>query len=274
MALKVPAGTKNPKRNTKPSKKPAKGPKTRKSVPAPVASVPQGGKKAARKDPGALNPPFDARMRSIGSPLNRSSQIRRGWIQAEDTRQRVNFLYNVSQLDLSHQVDPNNVVQPAQKPPDSVTDPFYTMSASTTGVKLLYDRTYELFSAPASGSTGFANKYGVWADVAAWYVYMGMLPSMPKSWDDSIITSPATLVRSYLFVGPNMVFYGWPTGINVTYSHWTQNMIPQRCSVDIGFQIIPHTGAAPAPVGGLITGNAKTDAESSWLSEYYSWAGF
>ncbi len=193
----------------------------------------------------ALNPAFDPRMRRIGSPLNLTSQIRRGWIQSAEGDKKVNFLFNPSQLDLSHQIDSANVPNPDQGFEADVMEPFYASIGSTTGVKLLYDRTYELFSPPKSGETGFANKYGVWADVAAWYVYLKMLPEMPSSWEDSMIVEPAQYQLSYLFVGPLMVFYGWVTGITVTYSHFTQNMVPSRCAVDVGFQILPHNGATP-----------------------------
>jgi hypothetical protein len=239
-----------------------------------TASQPKGAGIKARATADALNPPFDSRMRSIGSPLNLTNQIRRGWIQKEEGDERVNFMFNPSQLDLSHNIDPNNVRLDSQTPPDDVADPWYTSSGSTTGVKLLYDRTYELFSAPAGGSLGFANQYGVWADVAAWYKYLGMLDEMPTSWDNSLITKPAQLFTSYLFIGAKMVFYGWVTGLSVTYSHWTQEMVPQRCSVDIGFQILPWTGDVPIPTDGLQTGNPKTDAESTWLADYFGWRGF
>jgi hypothetical protein len=173
-------------------------------------------------------------------------------------------------LDLSHSIDPSLTRSPEQAAAtkNDVMDPDYPTIGSTTGVKLLYDRTYELFSPPKTGRLDFANKYGVWADVAAWYVYLGLLPEMPDSWENSLITDPPVLKNSYLFVGPKLVYYGWVTGINVTYSHWSMQMVPSRCAVDVSFQILPHTGATP-----IRNGMDADTAVGSWLSDLLDGSG-
>jgi hypothetical protein len=214
----------------------------------------------------SLNPPFDPRMRRIGSPLNLTNRIKRGWIQSEEDNLRVNFLFNPSSLDLSHTIDPSMVRNPDQAPSADVMDPDYPTIGSSTGVKLLYDRTYELFSAPKDGKMGFANKYGVWADVAAWYVFLGLLPEMPDSWENSIITDPPTYRTSYLFVGPKMVYYGWVTGISVAYSHWNQEMVPARCAVDVSFQLLPSP-SGPAPLQGEKELELQPLEGLGWLSD-------
>lgn len=200
-------------------------------------------------------------MRKIGSPLNLTGRIKRGWIQqaseeSEDDDgnrsykaptggfKRVNFLYNPSSAELRHEIDPS-VRNPEQAAKDDVMDQDTPTIGSSVNIKLLYDRTYELFSAPREGRAGFANRYGVFADVAAWYTYMGMLEEMPTSWQNGMITRAPMLTLSYLFIGSRMVYYGWPASIGVTYSHWTQEMIPARCAVDIGFHLLPHTRSAP-----------------------------
>lgn len=211
-----------------------------------------------------LNPPFDPRMRRIGSPLNLTNQIKRGWIQSEKDATRVNFLYNPSELDLTHSIDPGLARNPAQAQTADVLTIDYPAMGSTTGVKLLYDRTYELFSAPKGGEMGFANKYGVWADVAAWYVFLGLLPEMPTSWDNSIISGVPYYQTSYLFVGPKMAFYGWVNGINVTYSHWNQQMVPARCAVDVQFTILPHKGKG-TPIRG---GKLEDRVQGGWVDDW------
>lgn len=275
----VPSGTKSPHKK-KPKKPDANGKVDPGNKKGGGASQPDTSKK--QKIPSqiaALNPPFDPRMRRIGSPLNLTSKIQRGWIQTseEETDQyRINFLFNPSQLDLVHSIDPNNTRLDAQTPPDDVTDPYYTSTGSSTGVKLLYDRTYELFSSPKDpANQSFANKYGVWADVAAWYVFTGMLPDMPTDWTDSLITQPAQMRRAFLFVGPNLVYYGWVTGVNVTYSHWTQNMIPQRCSVDVGFQILPFNGnvALPGSPGSGTNSGTSDEWSLGWGKSFLDGAG-
>lgn len=234
------AGTRPPRKN-----RPDRG--DNKNVPAnrkgQKASTP--GSKGGRKNPKQpintepLNPPFDPRMRKIGSPLNQSHKVKRGWVQRERDGARVDFLFNPSQLDLSHETfDMARSTQ--QTPKNDIMDPNYPTVGSSTSVKLLYDRTYELFSPHKKGRANFANEFGVWADVAAWYVFLGMLPEMPTNWEDSIIVDPPKYDLAYLFIGARMVFYGWFTGISVTYSHWSQDMVPARCAVDASFQILPY----------------------------------
>lgn len=244
MALNVAAGTKSPRkkkvenRAKKGSSAPNRNGKAKKT------------KRQAITEATALNPPFDPRMRRIGSPLNRTAAIKRGWIQDEQAAKRVNFLFNPSQLDLSHAINPEAVATYKQQRPVDVMDPYYTSTGSSTSLKLLYDRTYELFSAPGTGQgKNLANRYGVYADVAAWYVFLGMLEEMPETWEDTLMEQPAQLKAAYLFVGPKLVYFGWVSGISVTYSHWTQNMIPSRCAVDVSFTILPHVGKSPRRPG-------------------------
>lgn len=191
----------------------------------------------------ALNPPFDPRMRQIGNPLHNSKGMKRGWVQTDTDNLRVNFLFNPSQFDLAHGVNTDLARNEDFAPAEDVMSVDYVSMGSSASVKLLYDRTYELLG----NSNNFASKYGVWADVAAWYVLLGMIPEMPADWSDSLIVSPATIKTVYLFLGIRMVYYGWLTGINVTYSHWNQQMVPVRCAVDLQFELLPHKGTAPAP---------------------------
>lgn len=237
------------------------------------ASQPRGGKKKRRTkatsafDLKTLNPPFDSRMRRIGSPLNLTSKIKRGWIQsATSDRTKVAFLYNPSQLDLSHSVT-GTVPTEGQKSQQAsaqadVMDNVLPTTGSTLSVKLLYDRTYELFSAPRDGDAGFANNYGVWADVAAWYTFLGMFDEMPSTWEDSMIKNPAVYKESYLFIGPRMAFYGYVDGLSVTYSHWTQNMVPARCAISINFQVLPDPGNK------VFRGAAPIDVNLGWAGSW------
>lgn len=242
------------------------------------ASQPRGNKGQRNRDPFlGLNPPFDPRMRQIGSPLNQGGRMKRGWIQEKDGTKRVNFLFNPSQLDLDHTIDPSVVPTPFSEPLPSdgehdPTSPFYSSVTGSASIKLLYDRTYELFSPPRNRDLeGLANRLGVYADVAAWYVFLGMLEEMPKDWKDTLLNRQPTYVASYLFMGNRQVYYGWVNSIHVTYSHWTQRMIPARCAIDIGFALIPHQGKAPNRVGDADPG--KAGFQGSWENQYPNLGG-
>lgn len=227
------------------------------------------GKKKISAEGRILNPPFDPRMRKIGSPLNRSTEMKRGWIQDEAGENRVNFLFNPPQIDLTHGVVENMLTprQVAEQMPD-LLNLDVAVAAPTVGsdlsLTLLYDRTYELYSPPKSLSYEPVKTFGVAADVFAWYVYLGMLEEMPLTWAESLPTSPPVYVPSYLVVGATSVFYGYPTGIQVTYAHFTQTMIPARCSIDIGFTILPK------PAGANVPGLAQeaSEAVTGWAQEW------
>jgi hypothetical protein len=121
------------------------------------------------------------------------------------------------------------------------------VSQSSTGVSLLYDRTYEMFSLPKGGDAAAANSFGVMADIAAWYVFLNMLQEMPKDWLSTIPVSPVQRVPAYLYVGSLMPFYGFVNSLNVTVTHWTLDMIPQRAKIDVGFVTLPKGEAVANP---------------------------
>lgn len=204
-------------------------------------------KKKEKRLKGVLNPRFDPRMRGVGSPLNRSGQIKRGWIQSgpyEDTDNRVNFLFNPSSIDVTHAVDPDRTLNPKQSNPNDPTRQFKVGAGSTVSLSLLYDRTYEMFSPAKGDRRSLANQYGVFADVSAWYYFLKMIEDLPdnpnaRDWSRATIKQPLNLVTSYLYVGPRMVYYGYVSSLNVTFAHWSQHMIPIRCKIDISFTVIP-----------------------------------
>lgn len=220
----------------------------------------RGGNKNYNSHVAPLNPPFDPRMRQIGNPLHNSKAMKRGWVQTDEDNLRVNFLFNPSQLDLNHGVNVDAVRNEDFKPDQDVMSVDYTSMGSSLSIKLLYDRTYELLG---PDNANFASNYGVWADVAAWYVLLGMLPEMPTSWDNSLITSPPTIRTAYLFLGLRMVYYGYLTGINVTYSHWNQKMIPVRCSVDLAMELMPVSGKVPNPKSAI-----DKDVGAAFLADF------
>lgn len=225
----------------------------------------KGGQKNYNYNVAPLNPPFDPRMRQIGNPLHNSKGMKRGWVQTDTDNLRVNFLFNPSQFDLQHGVNTDLARNDDFAPAEDVMSVDYVSMGSSASIKLLYDRTYELLG----NGNDFAARYGVWADVAAWYVLLGMLPEMPSDWRDSLISSPATIKTVYLFLGLRMVYYGWLTGINVTYTHWNQQMIPVRCSVDLSFELLPHKGDTPIPAK-----YRDEEVEQSILNDYHDTGGF
>jgi hypothetical protein len=250
-------------RGGRPTTSGGRGGKTTTSGASKGGKKKKGGKKNFNYNIAPLNPPFDPRMRQIGNPLHNSKAMKRGWVQTTEDNLRVNFLFNPSQLDLNHGVNTDLARNPDYTPNDDVMDITYASMGSTLGVKLLYDRTYELVG---NSSANFATRYGVFADVAAWYVLLGMLPEMPGDWKDSMIVAPATIKQAYLFLGLRMVFYGWLTSIAVTYTHWNQQMVPVRCSVDLQMELLPHTRTSLPVPGKYNDAEIGKGLTEDWLS--------
>lgn len=48
---------------------------------------------------------------------------------------------------------------------------------------------------------------------------------------------------------PVLQYYGYINSINIEYAHWTQRMVPARCSVQIGFNVMAQTSALAAQLG-------------------------
>jgi len=75
------------------------------------------------------------------------------------------------------------------------------------------------------------------------------------------------MIPCYAYFGGsnNVKYFGYISEWDVTYTHWTQWMVPMRCVIDITFTMLPPptpttstttvyptpTGAAPKPLLGL-----------------------
>lgn len=248
--------------------------------PATHQPVSSGGKTTAKvKQPLALNPPFDNRMRRIGSPLNQTGRMKRGWIQNSIGTERVNFLFNPAAIDISSALDVEHTQSPLQKSEADVTNVSYPSTGSGTGVSLLYDRTYELFSSPRNAANvTSAATFGAWADVMAWYKFVNMYQELPTTWTDITFTQPLNYIPSYLFIGPYLYVYGVVSSLSTTITHWTQEMIPQRAKVDVGFNALPlPTGQTLDLLHGAGLENSAIDpgaAVGSWVDGIFDDGSF
>lgn len=219
-----------------------------------------------------LNPPFDHRMRMIGSPSQNPGGIKRGWIQTANDASgnaqgpngkcRINFLFNPSTLVANHSISPT---QPSLQQTKSNENrvpgdiPFYASTGSSIGFSLLFDRTYDLWTKRGVKPT-LASTFGVAADVAAFYYYFGMIPQpaeaalygpshisepgdpappvLIQKWSNLSPSRPPAYFGSYIYIGDKLTYYGVCTSFNVTYTHWNHEMVPMRCSIDLSWQLL------------------------------------
>ena len=211
-----------------------------------------------------LNPPFDPRILTIGPPTLGSKKLRRGRIVSADTnsttgqKHGVHFLYNPVAVSASHVVSSDVINDPTYAAP--TTTPQQSgqyVNIGSTSVDLLYDRTYELWDHSLRG--GLAGRFGVYADVLAFYALlgitdegavatgggrpgahqMGITDTGPTvtSWQSLYPVNPISATnRVFLYIGDKMRFYGTIDSFSVTYSHWNHEMIPTRCQVSVSLQ--------------------------------------
>lgn len=235
------------------------------------------------------NLPFDTRIRSFpyGLQYMPPSQIstttgntlQHGYlVSAVDTlasspatpqaKYQLHFLYNPSEVTVSHSASSSNTPLPAVNRPDSTGTPIVGTGGSLSW-NLLYDRTYEV-----NDPTHPAYYSGVLYDVTVLYGLVGITTPLNTSTtgtgtdSGSFDTSAAGTVdvtgvmqnfpvwasfglkrdigargmpKSALSV---MKYFGYVSTLTVTYTHWTQSMIPDRCAIGLGMTLAASNGFA------------------------------
>lgn len=211
-------------------------------------------------------------MRMIGSPVFTAGKVKRGWIQtaADSTGSaqgpngncRINFLFNPSTITLNHSV---NITQPSPQQVKTNDNriagdlPFYASTGSTLGFSLLFDRTYDLWTNRNTKPT-LASTFGVYADVAAFYYYFGLIsqppsaamvgpghisqpgdpapPIITRGWETMSPMAPPRYFGSHIYIGDKLFYYAACESFNITYTHWNLEMVPMRCSIDLSWTLL------------------------------------
>lgn len=262
-------------------------------------------KKKPKSGNSNLNPAFDSRMLSIGSPGQKP--LRRGWIKTDDSTLsnavtlpdfnnpladpfadpstmgqtvrtggisgRVNFLYNPSEVSVSHTANLNaasqDEVAAAQSAGLSASEGVYPLaSLGTMNLSLLFDRTYEVWD--KSYRNQLVGQWGAYADVLGFYKLFGMVTNNDLSGpmvgpvapgDVRGQTTVFNLFPSqflgypiiYVYLGSaSLKFHGAVTGLNITYTHWSRSMVPIRAEVDLSLMMTPDTQSLGAGRGGAV----------------------
>jgi hypothetical protein len=207
--------------------------------------------------------------------------------QGDGTLYGCAFLFNPSIVSLQHGLDSNatSLTLPQYRRNTADTGVYLVGLASTLDLSLFFDRTYEVNTAAEKngaysryGPLGFMpeTKYegsqilvnddprliGCLADIRALYRVVGMTDPIPNvSWTNdsgssvtATITGPMQQVPCYLMLGANMItnvpyWYGYIDSIGITYTHFTQAMVPMRAQVDVELTLLPDASAASASVG-------------------------
>ena len=245
---------------------------------------------AKKKTATALNPAFDPRMLTIGAPnlydptsgKQIKNTIRRGWLVNDETalpasglKGRVNFLYNPSEVNVSHGANTDSAtsdqVAQAQSMGLDANEGVYALAPlGTLSLALLFDRTYELWD--SSKKSTLAGQYGVYADVLAFYKMFGMvdgktapfigpvLGDRPNHTNFNLFPSQYLAYPIiYVYLGPSSLkFHGAVVGFNINYTHWTRGMIPTRAGIDLTINLTPDPASIGKGQGGSLNWGSAT----------------
>ena len=191
---------------------------------------------------------------------------------------RLNFLYNPSGLTWTGNVETDTIGDSSVSNPLDVGGWLMPMQ-QTVGFSLLFDRTYETWVYDVTKEVSYL---GVMADIVHLYAMLGIMgsgtaalkesptvtatPEKPKadqttmktalqapvdidSLPDLTPTSFMQYVPMRVIFGSHMSFHGVISQAVVQYTHFTQKMVPNRCSVEIAIQLFPPEEGSVANTG-------------------------
>ena len=196
------------------------------------------------------------------------------------------FLYNPSTVEATYYVQSSGAALSMLFPnPGDSSDLAVPINQSVCWT-VMFDRTYELNSGAyndsgqvVSGSaaqptpegvTADPTVYGVWADVVQLQFFTGMMLTAGQAQGQNGVTTNVSgapsanfagsqgfmmMIPCYVYFGggtqSNINYYGYISEWDVTFTHWTQWMVPMRCVIDISFTMLPP----PAKKTGTTTGS-------------------
>lgn len=233
------------------------------------------------------NPPFDSRLGQRGAVDSEGNfvvlpreQVQRGFIiqsqpQSDGKKYLVHFQFNPTSF--THSASLSAQIPTAGTPDQSGQGTDWMSFIANTGqavqFSLLFDRTYELWQ---SDGQSFAGTQGVLADIKTLYAMLGMYGAGTQANDPTAIASidPSALAQTtplsvmtggdpvWVNFGSTLLsYYGIIQNVNVTFTHFTQKMIPVRAAVDIGLSVIPQKeslDSVPAASSDLTWSNTLT----------------
>ncbi|MGD6750335.1 hypothetical protein [Streptomyces sp. BH105] len=197
------------------------------------------------------NPQFDNRMRAIPrlgiAGRSKDTPFWRGTIISEnedfkDGLLTVNFLFNPSTISVNHQQG-YNLSQSQMSTDGNIVG---AQGIGTLTFDVLFDRTYELYSGGGKNSDSPAQR-GVLADVEAVYNVTGAYDISAKGSKRKELRAMQPNPCSFYFGGTadsfiednSLDYYGIVTGLSITYTHFSRDMVPQRCAMSFNVDLAP-----------------------------------
>ena len=200
-------------------------------------------------------PPFDPRIYTFKYGLDKHNEegttLHRGMIQQAvrvtglKDWNRLSFLYNPSQVAASYALASTQQVSAQLYPQAGDTSTIRLPLNQQVTFSLLFDRTYELWDSSQKSTS--AGTYGVMVDVWAMQQLVGMNsdPSQAKGGQGKSTSLGTTNLMMttfcwFYFGGrESLKFFGSISAFDVTYTHWTQLMVPMRCAINVTVDLYP-----------------------------------
>lgn len=167
---------------------------------------------------------------------------------------RVNFLYNPATISESRSLDLNNGVLPSYaRNPDDPTK-YATGLNAMVNFSLLFDRTFELWDSAYVNTD--AGRYGISVDTNAFYNMLninqlntqapvalgGSVPVDTTATYSYVVQGTMSAVPVDLYFGFRSMgalkYFGYVSDLEITYTHFNQKMVPQRCALQVGFTLM------------------------------------
>jgi len=176
---------------------------------------------------------------SAGAAGPFSGRVYRGYMRSQfpdenGMKWNLNFLYNPSVINVSYQIDMDNEHLPQDQSEDDLQGRGLVDHRSMS-VDLLFDRVFEVARDPR-------NHTGVQVDVDVFHGMMGMR----NIHEDPVQAQPVEVIfsREGGSATPLISLFGLVTSAQLTYTHFSNRMVPMRCVLKLGIQqqIQPREG--------------------------------
>jgi hypothetical protein len=139
---------------------------------------------------------------------------------------------------------------------------------------LYFDRTFEVNFSHPNGTPNDPSVIGVQADIVQMMQFTGMLSNMASGLSKiktPVVNKGGVMMNifSWVYFGQNVTngghytkasaenrlgYYGFVNSWDVTYTAFTQNMVPYRATMDVSFQMLPSTSSSYLSNGAMAQG--------------------
>lgn len=226
-----------------------------------MASKAKGFKSNRKEGARILTQKFDPRAQLIGgAPSVGGHKLDRGRLVHAETGKVIKFMYNPPFMSVEHKAAMHATNTEGWTDKDAeesgVEGGVLIDGIGYINVPLLFDRHYETWDSAHKNT--IAGRYGVYADVLAFYDFLGITPERTKAnplsvftveglpgevWQSMFPESAMPPTDAYLHIGSRLKYFGRVESIGVSYTHFTHKMVPNRCVVTIGMKLLPSANA-------------------------------